>query len=88
MGQDMSKSVFKAQVWRVGEVVELNNQECGFVYRGSSFKQSGGVVLRVWLKLTPADKKQILIQTQSTAPSGKANFRPFLRLAVSLKILS
>lgn len=41
MGQDMSKSVFKAQVWRVGEVVELNNQECGFVYRGSSFKQSG-----------------------------------------------
>ncbi|MEK7212863.1 MAG: UDP-N-acetylmuramate dehydrogenase [Patescibacteria group bacterium] len=77
MGQDMSKSVFKAQVWRVGEVVELNNQECGFVYRGSSFKQSGGVVLRVWLKLTPADKKQILIQTQKYSAQRQGKFPAF-----------
>lgn len=39
------------------EVLEINNENCGFVYRGSIFKQNNAVILKVKLKLQKTDKQ-------------------------------
>ncbi|OIO20549.1 MAG: UDP-N-acetylenolpyruvoylglucosamine reductase [Candidatus Magasanikbacteria bacterium CG1_02_32_51] len=51
MGGDMSTNLLKVEVFRQGEILELNNKECEFVYRDSAFKHNNDVVLRVWLQL-------------------------------------
>lgn len=51
MGGEMKDVVLKVEVYKDGEVQELNNEECHFHYRHSLFKDVGGIVLRVWLKL-------------------------------------
>ncbi len=60
MGYDTSRVVEKVEVWRDGEVLILNNNECGFFYRGSDFKKNGGVILRAWFKLVPGEKQSIV----------------------------
>lgn len=64
MGQDMSSVVDKVEVWRNGEIVALTNQDCVYDYRASQIKNSGDVVMRVWLKLKPGDKQQIMATIQ------------------------
>ncbi|OGH89758.1 MAG: UDP-N-acetylenolpyruvoylglucosamine reductase, partial [Candidatus Magasanikbacteria bacterium RIFOXYD12_FULL_33_17] len=51
MGGDMKGNIEKVEVYRQGEILELTNEECGFAYRESIFKNNNDVVLRVWLKL-------------------------------------
>lgn len=60
MGHDMAEVVEKVEVWRNGEVIELNKAECGFSYRESAFKKNTDVILRVWSKLAKGDKAEIL----------------------------
>lgn len=77
MGQDMSKAVEKVEVWQDGEIVVLKNSECGFIYRGSGFKDGRGVILRVWLKLVAGDKLQILAKVQEYFSQRQGKFPPF-----------
>lgn len=58
MGKEMKDDVLKAEVYRDGDIIELTNQDLGFGYRHSDIKANGGVVLRVWLKLTPSDSSE------------------------------
>ncbi|PIT87792.1 MAG: UDP-N-acetylenolpyruvoylglucosamine reductase [Candidatus Magasanikbacteria bacterium CG10_big_fil_rev_8_21_14_0_10_40_10] len=64
MGLDFSKSVSRVQIWREGEVMEIENQECGFVYRSSAIKQNKWTVLRAWFDLKKGDKKDIMALMQ------------------------
>ena len=65
MGKNIATCLDKVQVWRDGEVLELQNSQCGFNYRESHFKFNGDVVLRAWFKLKPGDKKEIMIRAQT-----------------------
>ncbi len=62
MGKNIATCLEKVQVWRDGEVIELQNSECGFDYRESHFKFNGDIVLRAWFKLKPGDKKEIMLR--------------------------
>lgn len=63
-GLDTSGSVYKVEVWRDGEVLELLAKECRFEYRESGFKHNRDVVLRVWFKLVTDEKKKIMESMQ------------------------
>jgi len=85
MGRDISYSVNEVRIWRDGETVKLNAQECGFGYRESSFKFNKDVILSVSLLLKPGDKAEILATIQnnlkhrvgrmSTHPSAGSFFK-------------
>lgn len=53
MGSEMKEVVHKVEVYKDGEVQEFTHEESQFHYRHSLFKDEGGIVLRVWLKLQP-----------------------------------
>lgn len=65
MGKNIATCLEKVKVWRDGEVLEIQNADCGFNYRESSFKFNGDVVLRAWFKLKPGDKKEIMLKAQT-----------------------
>lgn len=80
MGSSMMDNVEKVQAYIDGEVVDLSNEECEFGYRSSRFKSKGGVVLKVFLRLTPATNKegmkqaiQYLQYRNKTQPQGFAS---------------
>jgi UDP-N-acetylmuramate dehydrogenase len=59
---------------REGDVHTLDNQACGFRYRGSFFRDQGGIVLDGTLKLTPDhDPRGLIARVESFAASRKAN---------------
>ena len=57
MGGDMKGNIEKVEIYRQGEILELTNEECGFAYRESIFKNNNDVVLRVWLKLAKSNEE-------------------------------
>ena len=57
MGGDMKGNIEKVEVYRQGEILELQNEECEFTYRESIFKNNNDVVLRVWLKLAKSNEE-------------------------------
>lgn len=80
MGGEMVDSVASVTAYRDGEVVELNQAECEFGYRDSVFKHSEAVVLRVRLRLQPAETKdglkkalEYLQYRNKTQPQGFAS---------------
>jgi len=82
MGGDMKGNIEKVEVYRQGEILELQNEECEFTYRESIFKNNNDVVLRVWLKLAKSTEeskdlmKKALENIQyrnSTQPQGFAS---------------
>lgn len=80
MGGEMKDSVSKVELFRDGEVVELDNKACEFGYRTSGIKEHGGVVLRVWLQLHKTEDKtgmkkalEHLKYRNSTQPQGYAS---------------
>jgi len=82
MGGNMSKNLFKVEVFRQGEILELSNEECEFSYRDSVFKSNNDIILRVWLKLDKSNEeskklmKKVLENIQyrnSTQPQGFAS---------------
>lgn len=79
MGMEMKDNLEKVEVYRNGEVEELNTNDCHFGYRESVFKQEG-IVLRVHLKLSFGDgqaamKKALenLQYRNKTQPQGFAS---------------
>jgi UDP-N-acetylenolpyruvoylglucosamine reductase len=56
-----------------GEVRTLLAHACGFRYRGSFFRDRGGIVLEAMLRLTPEDPQALLARVDSFADSRKAN---------------
>ena len=55
MGGEMGDVVTKVDAYVDGEVTVMDHDACAFEYRSSAFKQGGGVVLRVYLTLRPAE---------------------------------
>lgn len=78
MGAEMKDSVDKVEVFRNGEVLELNNEECKFGYRNSIFKSGGNdIILRVHLKLKKGENKDLIAEAlkhiqfrKDTQPQG------------------
>jgi UDP-N-acetylmuramate dehydrogenase len=82
MGGDMSTNLEKVEVYRQGEILELNNEECEFTYRESAFKHNNDVILRVWLKLAKSTEEskdlmkkalENIAYRNSTQPQGFAS---------------
>ena len=77
MGLEMKDSVYKVEIWRDGEVLELNNAECKFGYRDSIFKSGNDIILRVHLKLQKGESKDLMAKAlqhiqfrKDTQPTG------------------
>ncbi len=64
MGLDIAHSISKIEVWRDGEIIEVENPDCKFGYRESLFKFNSDVVLRAWFELHAGDKKEIMEKIQ------------------------
>jgi len=78
MGQDISKNIQKVEVWQDGEIKELSREECGFIYRGSDFKNDPqAVILRVWLALAKGEVRQILATVQENLKQREGKFPPY-----------
>jgi|SRR3989344_3183165 len=65
MGKDISMPTQWVEVWRDGEVLRLNKDECKFGYRESLFKFNKDVVLRAGIHLEPGDKQKIMENMQA-----------------------
>jgi UDP-N-acetylmuramate dehydrogenase len=77
MGEDASGGVEKVEVWRDGEVLELNKKECGFGYRDSAFKHNNDVILRVWFKLPKGDRQEIAAKVNKNLAARQGKFPPY-----------
>lgn len=84
MGGEIKDVVEKVEIYRDGEVVTLNHQQCHFGYRDSMFKHSRSVIIRAYLRLQkntkntktlePMKKALEYLQYRSkTQPQGWAN---------------
>lgn len=80
MGGETKDIVEKVEIFRNGEIAELSNSECEFAYRTSGIKIHGGIVLRVWIKLTQSEDKsgmkkalEHLDYRNKTQPKGYAS---------------
>lgn len=69
MGKENANCVDKVEVWRPpygeacdGEILVLPAAECEFKYRESVFKHNHDIILRVWYKLRPGEKKEIMME--------------------------
>lgn len=60
MGSDTALTAHKVEVWRNGEILTLNSQDCAFGYRDSIFKHNNDVILKIWLKLRKGDKAKTM----------------------------
>jgi UDP-N-acetylmuramate dehydrogenase len=56
-----------------GEVTAVPHAACGFRYRGSAFRDRGGIVLAATLHLVPEDSQVLLSRLAGFAESRKAN---------------
>ncbi len=80
MGFDMNASVLSVDAYIDGRIETLTNEQCGFRYRESIFKENGGVILRVRLALKKAENTQGMKEALSylqyrnkTQPQGFAS---------------
>lgn len=64
MGFHTATNVTKVEIWRDGEVLQLDHDDCGFGYRDSIFKHNKDVVLQVWLEFEPAEKAELIKEIQ------------------------
>ncbi len=92
MGKEMKDDVMAVEAYIDGEVVLLQNDQCDFRYRSSRFKQQGGVVLRVTLRLRPATSaegmKNALATLQyrnATQPKGHSSGCVFTNVSLNAR---
>ena len=64
MGKDISIPLQWVEVWRDGEVLKLQKDECCFGYRDAIFKHNNDIILRGCIYLEPGDKKEIMAKMQ------------------------
>lgn len=77
IGGEAKDGLVSVRVWQDGEIIDLPVAECGFVYRGSIFKEQNAVVLSATWKLVPADKTEVLRTVQEIMKKRTAGFPPF-----------
>lgn len=77
MGKDMSRNIEKVEVWKDREVLEMDREDCAFVYRGSNFKNENAVILRAWIKLERGEQKNILAQVKEYLGQRQGKFPPY-----------
>ncbi|MCX6782261.1 MAG: UDP-N-acetylmuramate dehydrogenase [Candidatus Magasanikbacteria bacterium] len=82
MGSDTSQSIEDVYIWKDGEIISLQRNECDFGYRNSIFKKDGGVILRIIFKFSPGDAKEILRLTSDNI-AGRHGRHPALPSAGS-----
>lgn len=58
-GHSISELVKQVEVYKNGKVYKLKNKDCQFGYRDSIFKQGGGIILSIELKLNKGKKSEI-----------------------------
>jgi UDP-N-acetylmuramate dehydrogenase len=77
MWSDTAHSIEKVEVWRDGEVLELQPAECDFGYRTSIFKYTtNNVVLRAWYKFLPGDKTKMMSEISSYLKARAGKYPP------------
>ncbi|MFA6423988.1 MAG: UDP-N-acetylmuramate dehydrogenase [Candidatus Magasanikbacteria bacterium] len=64
MGLDIAHTISKVEIWRDGEVIEVQKSDCQFGYRESLFKFNKDIVLRACFELKPGDKKEMMEKVQ------------------------
>ncbi len=77
MDSDTARSLVKIEVWRDGEVLELNIEECEFGYRDSVLKHNSDVVLRAWYKTVPGDKLVMMQKIQGYVKQRNGHYPAF-----------
>ncbi len=84
-GGEMKDAVVSVTVWRDGEVIELDKEECGFGYRDSNFKHNHDVILSAQFKLysgNPLDSLatiQKIIEERQTKQSSSPSAGSFFK---------
>jgi len=76
-GGSVSDNLGIVRVYRDGEVIELNTEDCGFGYRESIFKQNTDVILSAKINLEKSDKQKILSQVQEYLKYRSGRFAPY-----------
>ncbi len=76
-GEDISQNIEKVEVYRDGEVMEINNQDCNYSYRESIFKNNSDVILKVHLKLKKGEKQDITKKMSEFMKYRTGRFAPF-----------
>ncbi len=64
MGKEIANCLKSVTVWQNGEIKEMSNEECGFKYRGSNFKDNNAIVLSATFEFKPGDKSEIMQAVQ------------------------
>jgi UDP-N-acetylmuramate dehydrogenase len=77
MWSDTARSIEKVEVWRDGEVVQLQPEECGYGYRDSMFKHNKDVILRAWYKFVPGDKVKMMAEIGGYLKARAGKYPPF-----------
>ncbi len=71
MGRDTFSILEWTEVWRDGEVLRLNKNECGFGYRNSIFKHNTDIILRGSIFVEPGDRQKIMENMQANLKQRK-----------------
>lgn len=64
MGKEIKNILTWVDVWRDGEMLRLNPEECGFSYRNSDFKHNQDIILRGEIHLEPGNQQEIMEKMQ------------------------
>lgn len=73
MGGEIKDNLEKVVVYRAGEILELNNQECEFGYRESVFKHNNDIILKAFFKLQKGDTKEAMKKALEYIQQRNAN---------------
>lgn len=76
-GGDIARSIDVIEVWRDGEVLELEAAECGFGYRESIFKHNSDVILSARFALASGDTAASLKKMQEIVKKRNGHYPPF-----------
>jgi len=76
-GEDIAQNIEKIEVYRDGEVMEMQKDDCNFGYRESIFKSNSDVVLKAHLKFESGDKQEITKKMSELIKYRTGRFAPF-----------
>ena len=79
-GHSISESVFKVKTNPINDpkkIKEYSRKECGFVYRGSNFKNANEVIIVVGLELSAGNKNDIQKTMKDILSERKDKIPPF-----------
>lgn len=65
MGKEIANNLKSVRIWQNGEIKEMQNEECGFNYRHSIFKNNQAVILSANFELKNGIKEEIVQSMQA-----------------------